>query len=95
MLSESLLIIPNTLMTCCSIVALVVLCIFRSASFYLSAGWVYYHISNAMQYSNTALETPTLVMYVPKTFFYGVPLFLMALRILYTNITYHKHHKRC
>ena len=45
------------------------------------ASWVYYHISNAMQYSNTALETTALVMYDPNTFFYVVPLFLMALRI--------------
>ena len=35
---------------------------------------VHYHISNAMQYSNTALETTTLVMYDPNTFFYVVPL---------------------
>ena len=44
-------------------------------------GWVYYHISNAMKYSNTALETTALVMYDPNTFFYTVPRFLMALRI--------------
>ena len=37
--------------------------------------------SNAMQYSNTALETSALVMYDPNTYFYVVPLFLMALRI--------------
>ena len=42
---------------------------------------IYNHISNAMQYSNMALETTTLVMYDPNTFFYVVPLFLMALRI--------------
>ena len=39
----------------------------------------------AMQYSNTALETTTLVMYDPNTFFYVVPLFLMALRLLHLS----------
>ena len=43
------------------------------------AGWVYCHIYNAMQYSNTALETTALVMHDSNTFFYGVPPFLMAL----------------
>ena len=38
-------------------------------------------MSNVMQYSNTALETTALVMYDPNTFFYVVPLFLMALQI--------------
>ena len=42
---------------------------------------VYYHISNAIQYSNTALETTALVMHDSDTFFYVVPLFLMAQRI--------------
>ena len=41
---------------------------------------VYYHISNAMQYSNTALETTALVMYDPNMLFYLAPLFLLALR---------------
>ena len=41
---------------------------------------VYYHISNAMQYSNTALETTALVMYDPNTLFYVGPLLIMALR---------------
>ena len=36
---------------------------------------------NVMQYSNTALETITLVMHDSDTFFNGVPLFLMALRL--------------
>ena len=35
--------------------------------------------SNAMQYSNTALETTTFLMYDPNMFFYVVPLFLMAI----------------
>ena len=39
-------------------------------------GWVYYHISNAMQHSNMALETTALVMYDTYTFFYVVLLFL-------------------
>ena len=56
-------------------------------------GWVYYHIFNAMQYPNTALETTALVMYDPNTFSCVVPLFLMALRISLIYITYHKHHK--
>ena len=55
--------------------SLAVLCI-------VLAGWVNYHISNAMQYHHTALETPTLVMHDSDTFFYVVPPFLMALRIL-------------
>ena len=54
------------------------LAIFSKASY---TGWVYYYISNVMQYSNTALETTALVMYDHNTFFYVVPLFLMALRI--------------
>ena len=41
----------------------------------------HYHIPNAMQYSNTALETTPLMMYDPNTFFYMVSLFLMALQI--------------
>ena len=45
------------------------------------SGVGYYHISNAMQYSNTALEVIALVMYGPKMFFYMVPLVLMTLRI--------------
>ena len=36
-----------------------------------SPGWVYYHISNAMQYSNTTMEI-ALVMYDPNTFFFVV-----------------------
>ena len=35
----------------------------------LLSGWVYYHISNAMQHSNTALETTAFVMYDSNTFF--------------------------
>ena len=51
------------------------------------AGWILYHISNVMQYSNTALETIALVMYDHNTFFYVVPLFLMALGInIYTML---------
>ena len=46
----------------------------------LSADWGYYHISNAMQYSNTALETKSLVMHDSKSFFYEFPLLLMALQ---------------
>ena len=46
-----------------------------------STGWVYYHVSNAMQYSNTALENTSIVMYDSKSFSYGLPLFLMVLRI--------------
>ena len=45
------------------------------------SGWVYYCISNAMHYSNTALETTALVMHDCNTFFCVGPLFLMALRI--------------
>ena len=44
-------------------------------------GWVYYHICNAMQCHNTALETSALVMHDSNAFFYGVLHFLMALRI--------------
>ena len=44
-------------------------------------GWEYYHFSNIMQYSNTALETTALVMYDPNTFFHMVPFFLMTLQI--------------
>ena len=33
------------------------------------SGWVYYHNSNVMQYSNMALETTALVMYDPYAFF--------------------------
>ena len=36
------------------------------------SGWVYYHISDAMYYSNTALETTALMMHDTSTFFlYG------------------------
>ena len=45
-------------------------------------GWEYYPISKAMQYSNTALETTSLVMYDSKSFSYVLPFFVMALRIL-------------
>ena len=45
----------------------------------ISAGWVYYHILKAMQYSNTVLETTALVMYDPNTCFFWGPLSLMAL----------------
>ena len=41
----------------------------------LSTGWVYYHISNAMQDSNTALETTALVMHDSNTFFLCVTTF--------------------
>ena len=58
-----------------------------------STCWGYYHISNAMQYSNTALETTTLVIYDPNRVFYVVFLFLMALGISLTYITYHKYDK--
>ena len=44
-------------------------------------GWGYYHMSIAMQYSNTALETTALVMHDSNTFFYVVSLLLMTLRI--------------
>ena len=44
-------------------------------------GWVYSHISNATQYSSTALEDTPLMICDSNTFFYVVPLFLMALRI--------------
>ena len=37
-------------------------------------------MSNAMQYSNTALETTSLVMHDSKSFFYELPLLNMALR---------------
>ena len=37
-------------------------------------GWVYYHISNAMQCSNTALETTALVIYDPN-FYMWCPFF--------------------
>ena len=47
-----------------------------------SAGWVYYHFSNVMQYSNTALEITALVMHDSNTFYYLVPLFLVTLQIL-------------
>ena len=53
---------------------------YQGSSLALS-GWVYYHISNAMQYHNTALQTTALVMHDSNTFFYGVLHFLMALRI--------------
>ena len=46
---------------------------------YTSTDWEYYHISNAMQYSNTTLETTSLAMYDFNTVFYVVPLFPMAL----------------
>ena len=42
---------------------------------------VYYHISNAMQYSNTALDTTAMVIYDSNKFFYLVTHFLMALQI--------------
>ena len=34
----------------------------------LYAGWENYHISNVMQYTNTALKTTSLVMYGSKSF---------------------------
>ena len=46
------------------------------------SGWEYYRISDAMQYSNTALEPTSLVMYDSKSFSYVLPLFLMGLRNL-------------
>ena len=52
----------------------------RDQIFGVSADWVYYRISNAMQNSNTALETTSLVMYDTKSFSYVLPLFLRALR---------------
>ena len=54
--------------------------LFVCVTFSLS-GWVYYHVSNAMQYSNTTPETTALVTYDPNTFFYMVLLFLMTLQI--------------
>ena len=39
-------------------------------------GWVYYRISNAMQYSNTALETTALVMHDSNNFFRWYHFFL-------------------
>ena len=58
-------------------------------------GWIYYHISDAMQNSNTALETATTVRYDPNTCFYVVPLILMHmdLRISKMSIMYQKHHE--
>ena len=53
---------------------------FFSFSLFILSGWGYYHISNAMQYSNAALETTSLVMCDCKSFFYEFPLLLMALR---------------
>ena len=47
-----------------------------------TSGWVYYYVSNAMQYSNTALENTSIVLHDSKSFSYWLPLFLMALRIL-------------
>ena len=41
----------------------------RSILVILYPGWVYYCISNAMQYSNTAIETTALVMHDSNTFF--------------------------
>ena len=41
----------------------------------------YNDVSNAMQYSNTAMETTAYVMHDSDTFFYVVPLFLVDLRI--------------
>ena len=59
------------------------------------SGWIYYHIFNAMQYSNTALETTALVMYDPNTFFYVGPSapFSYGTAISFTYITYHKYDK--
>ena len=45
----------------------------------LLSSWVYYHISNTMQYSNTAMDNTPLVMCDSKSFSYLMPLFLMAL----------------
>ena len=45
------------------------------------AGWGYYHISKAMQDTNTVQEQATCVMCDSNTFPYVRPLFLMALRI--------------
>ena len=44
-------------------------------------GWVYPHISNAMQYSNTALKPTAVEMHGSNTFFYVVTHFLMVRRI--------------
>ena len=44
------------------------------------AGWGYYHSSNALQYSNTAQERVSPVMYDSNTFLYGVRLLVLALR---------------
>ena len=60
---------------------------FRHIEYHIKAGWVYYHISNVTK------ETTALVMYDPNTFFYVVPLFLMALRISQTYVIYHKYDK--
>ena len=57
-------------------------------------GWGYYHISNAMQYYNTALDNASLVMYDSKSFSYRIPLFLMALRISETFVIHKQLHKR-
>ena len=62
---------------------------------YWSSGWGYYHLSNPMQYSNTALENTSLVTHDSKSFSYRMPLFLMALRISRTFAIHkqlHKHH---
>ena len=37
----------------------------------LLTGWVYYRISNAMQYSNLALETTALVIHDSNKFYQG------------------------
>ena len=42
----------------------------------LSSGWVHYHISNVMQYSNTTPETTSLVVYDSKSFSMWGPFFL-------------------
>ena len=54
-----------------------------AAPLYISniPGVIYNLISNAVQYSDTALETTPLVMCDSNTFFYVVPLFLMTLQI--------------
>ena len=54
---------------------------------YLSLYWEYYRISNAMQYSDAALETTSLVMYDFKSFSYVLSLFLWVCEI-YKHILY-------
>ena len=55
--------------------------VLHSLILFNTPGWLYYHTSNAMHYSNVVLETATLVMNDSNMFFYVVPLLFMALQI--------------